>query len=337
MKKILLFLWFGVILTMLSACGQGGQCSSQNNTNISPTVMFDSTNGGVANGESNVSMTPSIVLAFNTPMQPETINVKTILLSTSPITTKLNSVESVTLVPISNIVASSNDTIFSFSPKEPLQPNTKYYLTVTSETKTVSGASVTGQFTFTTGEFIVPTASIIQPSNGSTNISLSPIVQLKFSESVNNVDSTNVTLHAGSTTGSTVSIGSITLGSNNTYTFSPSANLSSNTTYYIVLSSNIIDNYGNALSQTSFSFTTGDFIVPTVEMINPSNNAINTSLSPVIELQFSEAVNNVNGANITLHSGSATGSTVSIGSITLGSNNTYTFSPSANLSSNTTY
>ena len=106
----------------------------------------------------------------------------------------------------------------------------------------------------------VPTVSIVTPSNNATGVSRSPSIEVAFSEAVTGVNATNVTLHEGSATGTAVDIGTITKSTNsNNYTFSPSAILQENTIYYVVLGSGIKDAANNALTQTEFSFTTGDF------------------------------------------------------------------------------
>lgn len=112
-------------------------------------------------------------------------------------------------------------------------------------------------FNFTTGYFTNPTVSIINPVNGSTGFFLTPTVTLFFSAAVNNVNSNNITLYQGNTSGSIVPISNISQGSNNTYTFSPASALNPLTTYYVILGSGITDNYGNPLVQTTSSFTTG--------------------------------------------------------------------------------
>ena len=82
---------------------------------------------------------------------------------------------------------------------------------------------------------------------------------------------------------------------------------------------------------------------PTVTMTQPSPTT-NVSTSPSIQLTFTQAVNNVNGNSVQLHSGSVTGTLVAIESITANSssgstigNTVFTFSPKAALSDGITY
>jgi hypothetical protein len=333
-KHILTGLFF--LTALLFGCNNGSaRLDSEIATN---KVSLDSSSGGVADQAINVSLTPNIVLKFTTTMQPSTINDKTVFLATSAlIANSALKLHTNNLIPISSITANANDTIFHFSPLSPLASNTKYYVIVTNKVQTTTGSSVSGNFSFTTGDFVTPTVSIVNPSNNATGVSTKPSIQLQFSEAVQKVTSTNLTLHEGSINGTAVAIGTIIAGANNTYTFSPTAALNQQTTYYVVLGSGITDMAGNALADTNFNFTTGDFNAPTVSIVNPNNNATGVSTQPSIQLQFSEAVQNVTSTNLTLREGSINGTVVAIGAITAGANNTYTFSPTAVLNQQTTY
>ena len=308
------------------ACTSGPSCGySQAYTT---TLLITESMVTPANNATGVSQSPSIQVQFSQP-------VKNVVEST--VSLHVGSANGAT-VAIGNITAGSNNT-YTFSPSASLSSQTTYYVVLSTDITDVNGNHMAdaGQFSFTVGDYNPPTVGIITPANNATNVEQTPSIQVQFNQAVNNVNSTNVTLHSGSATGPTVAIGNLTLGSNNTYSFSPSASLASETLYYVVLSSGITDVYGTALTQTQFSFTTGDFNPPSVSIVTPSNNATNVSQSPSIQVQFNQAVNNVNSTNVTLHSGSATGPTVAIGNLTLGSNNTYSFSPSSSLGSVTLY
>jgi hypothetical protein len=241
------------------------------------------------------------------------------------------------VIAISAITAGPNDT-YVFSPIQALNQHTPYYVVLGTRITDMAGNFLAAtSFNFTTGDFTAPTVNILSPGNNATGISVSPNIQLKFSKAVNNINEANITLHEGSTTGTVIPIGGITAGSNNIFTFSPVTALNQQTTYYIVLGAGITDVVGNPLTAVNFSFTTGDFKAPTVSLISPSNNATNITISPSIQVQFSEAVTNVNTANVILHAGSATGPVIALSSITAGSNNTFIFNPASALSGQVTY
>jgi len=235
-----------------------------------------------------------------------------------------------------SIVSNPDNTIFSVIVETPLHDNTKYIISLTN-VKTKTNQVINAVFDFTTGDFTAPSAAILSPNNGASDISRTPSIQVQFSEAVTDVNSTTITLHTGSPSGTIVALGGITEGDNNTYTFSPSSPLSENTKYYVVLSNGIKDSGGNELTQTEFNFTTGDFTAPSVAILSPNNGASDISRTPSITIQFSEAVTNVNTTTVTLHAESATGTPVALGNIIESANNTYTFSPSASLAANTVY
>ncbi|AUR51878.1 Ig-like domain-containing protein [Aquella oligotrophica] len=301
------------------------------------TVSLDSSSGGVSNGETDVSLTPLVVLKYSQPMNPQTVSSNTVWLSTSA---SFESMDHQGDIAISDIIANTGYTEFSFSTESALLPNTTYYITVTDDNKTVNGFSVSGQFSFTTGDFTKPTVGLIAPTNGSNVVGLNPNIQLRFSESVENVNHQTILIHKDSLDGTVIPISTIIAGENNTYIFSMTDSLAPDSTYYIVLTDQITDLAGNHLKETSFYFTTlqaDSGTKPEVSLLSPSNNATEVTTTPNIEIKFSEAIVNVDSSTVTLHSGSIDGPLVQIGSIVAGADNTYLFNPQATLLDNTTY
>lgn len=169
-------------------------------------------------------------------------------------------------------------------------------------------------------------------------MTLNPVIQLRFSEEVHNVDANSVSLHAGSPDGALVGLGQATLGPNNTYAFNVLSRLQPNTHYYLLLSSAIRDTSGNALANTQFSFTTGVQASFTVNLITPNNNDHNVSQQPVIKVMFNSGpVSGVTDTTVTLHLGSPNGSSVPLTNFTAGPNNTFSFQANSALQSSSTY
>lgn len=338
MKKSLFSYFILMILLLLGGCtgtSSTPACGSCG-TNLA-TVSMGGNNDSVVDQATNVSLAPLIVLNYSESMDSKTVNHDTVLLSTSQVTDTTQQ----GILAIGNIVASENNKTFTFSPESALLPNTKYYITVTKDNKTASGISVSGQFSFTTGNYTAPTVSMLTPSNNN-QVGLNPIIQLKFSEAVQGVNSKTITLHEDSINGVVLVTSAIISGSDNTYTFSPTTSLNSKTSYYVVVADTITDLEGNHLVETNFHFVTSDFTkgdssTPEVALINPSNNATGITTTPNIEIKFSEAVVGVDSNTITIHSGSIDGPLVPIGAFTPGADNTYIFSPQTALLSNTTY
>ena len=183
----------------------------------------------------------------------------------------------------------------------------------------------------------VPTVTTSLPANGATNVSVNTSIVVQFSQAVTNVNSTTVTLHSGSVDGALVTA-TITPGASNTYTLTPNTALSYSTEYFVVVGPGITSTTGVAMVQTTSNFTTAAAAAaPTVTMITPTNGATGVESTTSITLQFSEAVSGVGSADITLHSSNASGSVVTIGTITAGASNTYSFTPTSPLDYSTEY
>ena len=321
------------IAIIITSCGSG----TCNNPNI--VIQLDNNSGGISNGESNTTLNPKIVLSFSVPMNPSTLNNQSILLSTSPLANnKLNS-ESSTIIPIGHISESNNNQIFTFeAANPPLAQNTKFYITITAEVKSSNGQAInTTQFSFTTGTFAAPIASIIYPTDGESNIAVNPTIQISFNESVQNINANNIKLHALTPDGAITLITNITAMDNNTYQFTPALNLNYNTSYYLVLESAIVGINGNPIVQTTSSFNTLQQTTPSVDIIYPTAGESNIVVNPTIQISFSEAVQNVTANNIKLHSVTQNGDVTLVNNITLLTNNTYQFTPAINLNYNTSY
>lgn len=326
MKNILTTSIIAIIFLLLSSCNSAAcdQC-----VRYMPSVTMDSNDGGLADHATNTSLMPSIVLKFNQPFSSTEINQKSIILSTKPIIDN-NPVLPTNKITISQIVSNNSNTVFSFHPVKPLNPNTKYYIIINGNiglSNHIIYYATATQFSFTTGSNLYPTVNILDPENSSTNTSLTPNIMVQFSDNVLYVNNKNVLLYENSLDGTQILLGNITEGANNTYHINLKAPLKKSTTYYIFFSNFITNNLGNQLRQTSFSFTTGNNTIPSVNMLYPSNNSSDSSQSPVIQLQFSSAVKNVNSDNIILSSDFSGNNHIAISKIIVGDNNTYTFSP----------
>lgn len=68
--KTFLRIFLIMIAALITSCSNGA-CNTNTQT---ASVDLDSNNGGISNGESNVALTPTIVLQFSVPMDPSTVN-----------------------------------------------------------------------------------------------------------------------------------------------------------------------------------------------------------------------------------------------------------------------
>jgi hypothetical protein len=98
-----------------------------------------------------------------------------------------------------------------------------------------------------------PTVSLVNPSNGATDVAINTTATATFSEAMNSSDITadNITVSGGVT-------GTVTYDSGSrTATFTPDANLSYSTTYTVTIAAGIRDLAGNSMSaQEQWTFTT---------------------------------------------------------------------------------
>lgn len=168
------------------------------------------------NNATNVFLNKTISATFNMPMYPLTIN-------TTTFTVKQGT------TPIAGTVLYSGTTAY-FKPTGLFAPNTVYTGTITTGAKNVSGTSLLNNYvwTFTTGSIIAPVVISTDPSNNASGVALNKIITANFSMPMDllTIDNTTFTLKQGVTP----VLGIVTyLGT--TATFTPTSNLSSNTTY----------------------------------------------------------------------------------------------------------
>jgi hypothetical protein len=272
LKKVYLLLSLSLAINLVSC--NGGHCLSSSSKpspsptptptititpNPSPTaaptpeptpgvVILDTNDGSIANNATNVSLTPAIVLRFPYPMVPSSINNDTIIVSSSA-----NGANPVTLTAFTS---SQDNTQFHFSSASKLATNTLYYIIVKNTTAT-DGVTENANFSFTTGTVSTPSVSLVTPINNAIGVWNTTTIQINFSQNVTGVNTNNVELHLGSSSGPTVAISSITANAESAlYTITPASPLEYLTTYYLTLNSGITSSAGDALNPTTFQFTT---------------------------------------------------------------------------------
>lgn len=279
------------------------------------------------NESSFANTAPDMQLSFNIPVKD--VNDKTVTVYEDHIGgTKVN---------MNTFLPSQNQEIYTAAPISKFKELTKYVVVVESGITDAEDMPIKAKtFTFTTGDFTAPEMVVINPEKGSEGITLTPNIQLKFSKAVTNANSSTISLREGSDTGANVPISNLEPQLDNGYTFNVKDKLKSLTKYCVVGDSTIEDKYHNRLTRTQSCFDTGDYIAPTVTMINPLENSTDASIDSAIELKFSKTVQNVDTKNISIHKGSKTGPTIAIKNI---NNNglDYVITPTGRLPHNTSY
>ncbi|MGL3807530.1 Ig-like domain-containing protein [Paeniglutamicibacter sp. R2-26] len=175
-----------------------------------------------------------------------------------------------------------------------------------------------------------PTVTERTPAVDATNIAAGSNVTATFSEDVDGVDGTSVTLTdaAGTAIPAAVSYDSAT----RTATLNPNADLAGNTRYTVALANTIGDAKGNMLEATSWSFTIAGS-APTVTGRTPAADATNVAVGTNVTATFSEAVTGVGTGTMTLVNPAGDTIPAAVGY----ANGTATLNPNANLAFSTRY
>lgn len=198
-----------------------------------------------------LALNSSITATFSQTMDSATINTTTFTLATAPtVGSPVPVLGTVTLV----------DNIAVFKPSNNLAANTKYTATITTGAKNASGTPLASNitWTFTTGaatNTASPTVNATSPAASGTGVAINSSITATFSTAMDpsTIHSTSFKLMQGST----AVAGAVTL-LNNVAKFTPTTNLSINTTYTATITTAAKDLSGNALaSNFVWSFTTG--------------------------------------------------------------------------------
>ncbi len=148
-------------------------------------------------------------------------------------------------------------TTATFTPSANLAPNTTFTGTITTNAKDLAGNALSTKYTwdFTTmADITPPTVISTDPINLATGVAVDKVITADFSEAMNPLTITALTF--------TLSDGDLPVGGTVTYSgvkasFTPTANLATNHTYYATITTGAKDLAGNALvSNYTWSFTT---------------------------------------------------------------------------------
>jgi hypothetical protein len=182
---------------------------------------------------------------------------------------------------------------------------------------------------------VCPAVILTNPTDSATGVFLNTKVDASFNEAMNplTINTTTFTLKQGVTP----VLGTVSY-SGTTATFTPTANLTLNTTYTATITTGAKDSMGNAMKNNFvWTFTTGSAVnttPPTVIVTDPINAATGVVLNKKITAGFSEAMNplTINNTSFLLKQGAAAvpGLVTYVGT-------SATFSPATNLLSNTVY
>jgi hypothetical protein len=161
----------------------------------------------------------------------------------------------------------------TFAPSANLATNTVFTATVTTGAKDVAGNPLASNkvWTFTTAP--IPTVISTFPSYAATGVSVTASVTATFNETMNatTINGTTFTLTGP---GSTPVSGAVSY-SGTTATFTPSANLASNTSYTATITTGVQDLVANALaSSIPWTFTTAPALGPSPIALGLAGNYV---------------------------------------------------------------
>ena len=165
-------------------------------------------------------------------------------------------------VTVSRSLSDANR-LLTLTPQLPLAMTTLHTLTIAGIEDLAGNAlaaPVVTSFTTETGvDLLRPTLTLVEPTNGATNVPTNAIAQVQFSERINpfTVNTANFFVEV-SNTGVDV-VGTVAVAVDGlSATFTPTANLAANTGYRVRIFGGITDLAGNTLSTSSLpsSFTT---------------------------------------------------------------------------------
>jgi hypothetical protein len=234
--------------------------------------------------------------------------------------------------------------IATFTPGAALAVNTLYTATISSAAKSLAGTPLASNYVWTFRTAPAATApSVIStvPVNAATGVPTSQIVTATFSEAMSSATINASTFTLSGPGGAAVS-GVVTyVAAGSVATFTPAASLTASTVYTATITTGALDLTGNALpSNYVWTFTTANastFTPPTVTSTVPANLATNVPLNQIVSATFSKAINpsTINSSTFTL---TGTGGASVSGLLAYAAiSNTLTFTPTANLASNTLF
>lgn len=305
----------------IAGCGDDDK---PNNSDTTPPTVSSTT---PANGATLVSLSSNVTAEFSEDMDSTTITSATFTLTQGA-------------NPVAGTVSYSSNPGATFNPDADLLPNTTYTATITTGAEDLAGNGLDEGYvwSFTTGaapDVTPPTVTATVPADAAVNVSVNAVITATFSEPLSPATVTTASFLV--LRGITPVTGTVTYAGN-TATFTPDAELQTNTEFTATITVGVTDLSGNHLAaEHVWSFTTeagADVTPPTVISTVPANLATNVSVSANVTANFSEAMNaaTITTASFTLKQGANT-----VASAVTYTGTTATLNPNADLAFNTLY
>jgi hypothetical protein len=288
----------------------------QETIGVCPTVIGTSP----LNSETSVSLNKVITVTFNETMNPETISQSSFTIVNGT-------------TPVAGTISYSGNTA-SFTPTSNLVANKTYIGKVTTLAKDLRGNALQTDYiwTFSTGVTLLPLVIATDPANNVTGVVLNKIITATFNTPMDGatINGTTFTLKQGVT-----SIAGTVTYSGTTASFTPTLPLIANTVYTATITTGAKNLAGVAIaSNYVWNFTTGTISAPIVISTDPLNNETAVAFNKIITATFNMPMDalTISTTTFTVKIGTST----VLGTVTY-SGSTATFTPTSNLSNNTTY
>jgi hypothetical protein len=321
----------------VSANGQLGIVSELSSESPAATIIVpDVTRPTVSStnpsaGATGISLTSTVSVVFNEPMDPATLTNATFFVKSS-----LGA-----MIP-GTVTYNAATFTAQLTPAAALPSAAALSATITTGAKDVPGNSLQSDFTFsfTTRDGVPPSVVSTSPVSGATGVAVTTPVTVTFSEAIDPATLNTAAFTIATTVGEAVVTGTVAYdAATRTGTFTPSASLSGSTGYTASVAGSVKDQAGNAMGTGfSFSFTTADITPPSVTSVSPINSAVDVPTSVAISVAFSEPMDaaTITASSVVLRltsSGEFVGGSVSYNAAAT----TATFTPSAALTFSTGY
>ena len=313
-------LGIAAFLSVLSIMFLGG-CGKETAATAAPSVI---STVPVA-GATGVPVTQVISAMFNEPMNPSTISASTFLLTGPGATTVAGTVS-----------YSPTGSVASFAPATTLAFNTTYTATITTAVTNTLGVQPAASYTWSFTTATQPTVIATVPANGTRGVPTSQVLTATFSK-VLNPATVNATTFLLNGPGATAVAGTVTYNATGSVaSFTPSVALTYNTVYTATITTGVTDSTGDPLAANyTWSFTTS--VQPVVLSTVPLNGATGVALNQVLSAMFSQTMNCATLASpATSFVLTGPGTTAVAGTVAC-SGSVATFTPTADLITNTVY
>ena len=309
-----------------------------------------------SNGDSSVSASPVIKIAFNEALYSSAnVAITSEYITTSGVELRKNSTTG-TKLPFTATVSTDKKTI-TIEPISSLEVNTRYYIILPANALMNANGEKNARITsyFLTSDKLVP---VLTPADGADEISVNSKITVKFDESVYRsngnalssayIEDYVVEIRSGSENGTKIEFSASINTAKNTITLTPTFQLNGDTDYYVILLKDSLTNADGDFNPGSVStFRTGTYIVKEI-VFTPENKATGISVETPIVITFGSPVYRSGGGNMTasylessafeLRKSSSSGTKVAFSVTAISSDKrTVTLQPDETLSTNTVY